>query len=173
MRRRLTALLSTVALAALPAALITGTTTAHAADEPTVVCEDANNVIEADFTTNTAQVKTSIYHGCVAVDAPTIVYGRVQPTSGTATGSQSNASITVPDWTIRYYDASDNWIATTHVDITATYLGPLANVMTATTLSTNSVVQVTAGTASRACPTPTHCTYYNSSWAASYPYYPY
>ncbi|MFI9005861.1 hypothetical protein ACIGNX_01345 [Actinosynnema sp. NPDC053489] len=170
MHRRFTALLSAFALAALPAALATGTTPAHAADEPTVVCEDANNVIEADFATNTAQVKTSIYHGCVSVDAPTIVYGRVQPASGTATGSQSTASITVPDWTIRYYDASDNWIATTHVDTTATYLGPLANVMTATMLSSNPLVQVTAGTATRACTTPTHCTYYNSA-VAVYPYY--
>ncbi|MFD1146045.1 hypothetical protein [Saccharothrix hoggarensis] len=30
-------------------------------------------------------------------------------------------------------------------------------------LSTNPDVQVAVGTASRACPTPTHCTYYNTA----------
>lgn len=163
MRRRLAALLSTAALTLVPAAVVTGATPAHAADNPTVVCEDANNEIDVNFTGNTAQVRTSIYHGCASVDAPTIVYGRVQPASGTATGSQSNATVTIPDWTIRYYDASDKWIATTRVDITATYLGPLANVMAGTMLSSNPLVQIVVGTASRACSTPTHCTYYNTA----------
>ncbi|MEU4746328.1 hypothetical protein AB0G02_38520 [Actinosynnema sp. NPDC023658] len=144
-------------------AVVTGATTAHAADNPMVVCEDANNEIDVNFTGNTAQVRTSIHHGCVSLEVPTIVYGRVQPTSGTATGSQSNATVTIPDWTIRFYDASDNWVATSRVDITATYLGPLANVMAGTMMSTNPNVHVTVGTASRACTTPTHCTYYNTA----------
>ncbi|MEU4770297.1 hypothetical protein AB0H12_44520 [Actinosynnema sp. NPDC023794] len=168
MRRRLIALLSAVTSVAVPAVVITGSTSAHAADGSTVVCEDANNTIEADFTTNTAQVKPSVYHGCVSVDTPTIVYGRVQPASGTASGSQSTASIAIPDWTIRYYDASDNWVATTRVDITATYIGPLANVMAGTMLSSDPLVQITVGTASRACATPNHCTYYNTAFTAKF-----
>ncbi|MFI9005843.1 hypothetical protein ACIGNX_01250 [Actinosynnema sp. NPDC053489] len=160
--RHLTALLSALALAA-PPAVVAGVAPAHAADNPMVVCEDANNEVDVDFTGNTAQVRTSIYHGCASLEIPTIVYGRVQPASGTATGSQSNVSIAVPDWTIRYYDASDNWVATTRVDITATYLGPLANVMAGTVLSTNPDVQIAVGTAGRACTTPTHCTYYNTA----------
>ncbi|MEU1056930.1 hypothetical protein ABZ397_30820 [Streptomyces sp. NPDC005876] len=166
---RLTAILSVGTLTAMGMAATL--TPAHAADpeNPIVVCEDANNEIDVDFTADTAHVDTSIYHGCVSADAPSIVYGEVQPSNGTATGSAALAGVSVPNWKVRWYNAQDGLVATTEIDINATYVGPLSNLMVGTMTSTSPLVSLTVGTASRACPTSTRCTYYNTAVAGSMP----
>ncbi|MEV5513194.1 hypothetical protein AB0L50_09735 [Streptomyces flaveolus] len=167
---RLTSLIPAAALAALGIAA-TVTLPAHAADpeNPIVVCEDANNEIDVDFTTGAAHVNTSIYHGCVSADAPSIVYGEVQPSSGTVTGSPGLASVTVPDWEIKWYNAQNGLVGATEIDLTATYVGPLSNLMLGTVTSTNPLLSLSAGTASRACTTSTTCTYYNTAAAGQLP----
>jgi hypothetical protein len=167
--RRLTALLSTTALVTLGMAATSAPAHAAVPENPVVVCEDANNQIDANFTSNTAHVDPSIYHGCVSADAPSIVYGQVQPATGTATGSPTLATISVPHWKIKWYDAEATLVATTDIDINATYAGPLANEMVGTITSTNPLVSITVSTASRACPTTTQCTYYNTAATASFP----
>ncbi|MEU5116007.1 hypothetical protein AB0G64_31430 [Streptomyces longwoodensis] len=117
-----------------------------------------------DYATKpTVDVVKSIYHGCVSADVPSIVYGQVQPPAGTVTGSPALTSITVPSWKVKWYDAQAGLVATTEMDITATYTGPLPNVMAGAVTSSNPLFSLTGGTASRACPTSTRCTYYNSA----------
>ncbi|MGW0606861.1 hypothetical protein [Streptomyces sp. NPDC002640] len=161
--RRLPALVSACTLAVIGMAATV--TPSHAADpqNPVVTCEDANNEIDVNFTSNTANVKSSIYHGCVSVEAPSIVYGEVQPANGTATGSAGLVSISVPNWQVKWYDAQADLVATTDIDINATYVGPLATAMAGTMTSTNPQVSLTVGTASRACPSSSQCTYYNTA----------
>jgi hypothetical protein len=169
MNRRSVALAPVMALAAAGALL--SSVPAHAVTQnPIVVCEDANNTIDADFTSNVATVKSSVYHGCVSLDAPSIVYGVVQPASGTVTGNPTLAGISVPDWKIKWYSAEAGLVATTDTDINTTYAGPLATAMVGTMTSTDPGVSITIGTASRACITVDKCTYYNTAVSSAYPY---
>ncbi|MGW0607664.1 hypothetical protein [Streptomyces sp. NPDC002640] len=138
-------------------------------ENPLVVCEDANNEIDVNFQGGTAGTETSIWHGCVSAQFPSIVYGEVQPRPGTVTGTPSAATVNIPQWKVVYYDANDDEVAETVLNVTVTYLGPLPQVMVGTMLATDPSLQVTAGTASRACRTGDLCTYYNTALAIAAP----
>ncbi|CQR60471.1 hypothetical protein [Streptomyces leeuwenhoekii] len=134
-----------------------------------MVREDANNEVDVNFQGNTASTDTSIYHGCVSADVPQIVYGEVKPRPGTATGTSSAATINIPDWTIVWYDAKDDEVAKSELNVTFTYLGPLPQEKAGTMLATNPALKVGGGTASRACQTSNLCTYYNFMMSGEIP----
>jgi hypothetical protein len=165
MRRRLSVLAAAGTLAlfgSLAAAVPAQASTTP--QNPTVVCEDANNELDVNFHSNTASTDNSIYHGCVSVDAPQIVYGEVKPRPGTVTGTPSLATINIPDWTIVWYDANDDEVTQSRFDVTFTYLGPVPQVMLGTMVATDPLLQASGGTASRACQTNDLCSYYNTAF---------
>jgi hypothetical protein len=136
---------------------------------PLVVCEDANNEVDVNFTGGTANTATSIFHGCVSVDIPSIVYGEVRPKPGIVSGSPSAATVSIPQWTIDWYNASDTKVAESVLDLRFTYIGPLPQEMVATALATDPDVELGVGTASRACQPASQCTYYNQMARLSVP----
>ncbi|HWU08614.1 MAG TPA: hypothetical protein VN520_19915 [Streptomyces sp.] len=162
MRRRLSLLASAGALALSGSLAAAVPAQADEPENPSVVCEDANNEIDVNFQGSTASTDTSIYHGCVSVDFPQIVYGEVKPRPGTASGSPSAATINIPGWTVVWYDANDDEVADSQFNVTFTYLGPIPQVMVGTMVATDPLLQAGAGTASRACQTSNLCTYYNT-----------
>jgi hypothetical protein len=168
MQRRLAAVVP-IGVLALLASLATAP--AHAEEPaPTVVCEDANNEINVNFTSGAADVNSTVFHGCVSPNIPSLVIGVVQPRPGTATGTPTDVSINVPKWTIFWYDTNNNKLTETVSNMTFTYIGPLPHEMAALALASHQTV-ISAGTATRTCPTSNECTYYNTTTYARGEYY--
>jgi hypothetical protein len=169
MRRRLSVLASAGVLALFGSLAAVIPAQAEDPENPLVVCEDANNEIDVNFQGDNASTDTSIYHGCVSVDFPQIVYGEVEPRPGTAGGTPSSATIHIPDWTIVWYDADNDAVAESRLNVTLTYLGPIPQEMVGIMVATDPALQVGSGTASRACQTSDLCTYYNAAFTAVFP----
>ncbi|MFF0464622.1 hypothetical protein [Streptomyces mexicanus] len=48
-------------------------------------------------------------------------HAKVNPRPGIATGTSSSATVSIPQWSIVFYDANDNEAAKTVLNLTATY----------------------------------------------------